>query len=374
MHIFIALAGLALVLLVLWEAFETIILPRRVTRSFRLARLFYRASWTCWAAIGRRIRSTRRRESYLSYFGPLSLLQLFSLWAGLLIVGFAMLHWVAGSTVNRPGVLGTFRSDLYLSGTTFFTLGLGDLTPQTTWGRLVTVAESGTGFGFLAIIISYFPTLYGSFSQREVNISILDARAGSPPTASELLRRHGRHRLGNGLSAYLRDWEVWAAQLMESHLTYPVLGYFRSQHNDESWIAALSAILDVCALLIAYGEGEAKWQAQLTFAVSRHAIADICQTLRIKPHPFHPDRLPPEDVPKVRRLLLDCGVPDCESSGDEKLLELREMYEPYLNGLSQRFMMPVPTWGLEENVGRDRATTAWGRISAPPRSTHKVRT
>jgi hypothetical protein len=364
-HIFIGLAGLALVISVLWDAFETIILPRRVTRAYRLTRLFYRSAWALWSRIGHQISSVKLRETYLSYFGPLSLLMLFGLWAWGLILAFAMLYWAAGSTGGAPGMLGVFRSDLYLSGTTFFTLGLGDITPHTTFARAITVFESGTGFGFLAIIISYLPTLYGSFSQREVNISLLDARAGSPPTAAELLRRHGRQRIADGLGAYLLDWETWSAQLMESHLTYPVLCYFRSQHNNESWLAAFTAILDVCASLIAYGEGETKWQAQLTFAISRHAIVDLSQVLRIRPHPFRFDRLPPEDVPQVRSLLLECGVPKCAEAGDRRLQELREMYEPYLNGLSQRLLMSVPTWGLDENNDRDRATTAWGRISSP---------
>src|SRR5579863_4488312 len=124
-----------------------------------------------------------------------------------------MLQWAAGSALASPGARGTFRSDLYYSGTTFFTLGLGDITPQTSAARVLSVAEAGTGFGFLAIIIAYLPTLYGAFSQREVNISLLDARAGSPPTASELLRRHGAERIQNGLADYLHDWEAWSAQL-----------------------------------------------------------------------------------------------------------------------------------------------------------------
>jgi hypothetical protein len=368
-HILVGIIGLALVSIVLWDAFESIILPRRVTREYRLARFFYRSTWMAWAGIGRRIRATRRRESYLSYFGPLSLLMLFGFWAGGLILAFAMVHWAVRSAAGGPGVLDTFRSDLYLSGTTFFTLGLGDVTPHTTLARVITVLESGTGFGFLAIIISYLPTLYGAFSQREVSISLLDARAGSPPTAGELLRRQGRQRLANGLGVYLRDWETWSAQLMESHLTYPVLCYFRSQHDNESWLAAFTAILDICALLIAYGEGETKWQAQLTFAIARHATADLCEVFRIRPRPFALDRLPPEDVPRVRDLLVECGVPRCTDAGDRKLRELRHMYEPYVNGLSQRLLMPVPSWGVQLQNDRDRARTVWGRITSPAADT-----
>ncbi len=190
MRLLIAIAGLFLLLVTLWEAFESIILPRRVTRPLRLVRIYYQGSWMLWAATNRLFRTKKMREAHLSYYGPLSMLGLFATWAFLLVVAFAMLHWAAGSALNTPGETPTFRTDLYLSGTTFFTLGLGDVTPKTTLARVITVTEGGTGFGFLGLMISYLPTLYGAFSQRELNISLLDSRAGSPPTAAELLRRH----------------------------------------------------------------------------------------------------------------------------------------------------------------------------------------
>ena len=366
MHIFVGVLGLALLFAILWDAFETIILPRRVTRKFRLARAFLRSTWLVYSTAVRSISSTKRREAYLSYFGPLSLLMLFALWASVMILAFAMMQWAAGSGISLPGASSGFRTDLYFSGTTFFTLGMGDATPVRTFARIVAVFEAGTGFGFLAIVISYLPTLYGSFSQREVNISLLDARAGSPPTAAELMRRHGRQRILNGLGHYLRDWEAWSAQLMESHLTYPILCFFRSQHDNQSWVSAFTAILDVCALLIAYGEGETKWQAQLTFAISRHAVADLSQILRLRPNAPHLDRLPPEDLPKVRILLMQCGVPGCTGDGDAKLKELRDMYEPHLNSLSKLLLMPLPGWGV--NVAANRGITMWDRISSPTAS------
>ena len=247
MKLLIAIAGLFILFATLWEAFETIILPRRVTRPIRLVRMFYRVTWKFWAAINHLIRSKKVRDAHLSYYGPLSLLGLFATWAFLLVLAFAMLHWSAGSAINAPGETPTFRTDFYLSGTTFFTLGLGDVTPRTTLAKAITVTEGGTGFGFLGLMISYLPTLYGAFSQRELNISLLDARAGSPPTAAELLRRHAQFADSEVLTPYLRDWETWAAQLMESHLSYPVLCYFRSQHDNQSWLAAFTAVLDVSA-------------------------------------------------------------------------------------------------------------------------------
>lgn len=368
MHTFIGILGFALLVTILWDSFETVILPRHVRRDFRFARFFYRTAWAICSRTAAYIRSPKQRETYLGYFGPLSLLLLIGCWALALVLAFAMLQWAGGSALTSNGNATGFFADLYYSGTTFFTLGLGDITPRTTGARVLSVIEAGTGFGFLALVIAYLPTLYGAFSQREVNISLLDARAGSPPTASELLRRHSMERVQDGLSHYLRDWETWSAQLMETHLSYPFLCFFRSQHDNQSWIAAYTAILDTCALLIAYGEGEIKWQAQLTFAICRHAVADLAQILYIDGRMPEVDRLPVLDLPKVRSLLVQCGASSFTEARDAKLKELRLLYEPYLNGLSERLLMPLPSWGVDTPI---RENTVWGRITSKAVSARK---
>lgn len=369
MKILAAIVGISILLTTLWEAFETIILPRRVTRPFRIVRIFYRFTWMFWSAVNRFFRTRKMRESHLSYYGPLSLLGLFAAWAFLLIFGFALVHWSAGSAINSPGEIPTFRTDFYMSGTTFFTLGLGDVTPRTPLARVITVLEGGTGFGFLGLMISYLPTLYGAFSQRELNISLLDARAGSPPTAGELLRRHVQFAGSEPLTPYFRDWELWVAQLMESHLSYPVLCYFRSQHDNQSWLAGMTAVLDVTALIIAYGEGAAKWQSQLTFAIARHALVDLAEVLRVAPSPMAMDRLSPNEASHVRNLLLECRASkNCTDAGDEKLRELREMYEPYLNGLSKRLLFEIPSWGVGRQFVEKWKRSAWDKITGAPNS------
>jgi hypothetical protein len=359
----VGVLGIALLLTVLWDAFETVVLPRHVTRSHRLARFFFRVIWSVWTVFAGWIRSVKTRETYLSFFGPLSMLLLLAFWAVMLALSFAMLLWSLGGVVGTPLGNASFQAALYFSGTTFFTLGLGDVLPLTTLARVIAVAEAGTGFGFLAIMIAYLPTLYSGLSEREVSISLLDARAGSPPTAGELLRRHSAHGMREGLAAYLREWEGASAHLMETHLTYPFLCFFRSQHDNQSWLAAFTAILDVCALLIAYTEGETKWQAQLTFAIARHAVADLCDVLRVRPWPPNPDRLPPEDLPEIRTFLLGCGLPMQTEPADRKLHELRGMYEPYLNALSRLLWMPLPTWGVHPTPHARK--TVWERIVSP---------
>src|ERR1700690_123384 len=225
------LAGVAIFLVVAWDAFEAIILPRRVTRKFRLTRFYYRFTWTTWRLYARLVPSRKRRETFLGYYGPISLLFLIGVWAIGLVISFGMMQYGAGSAVNLSGQAPSLLTDLYLSGTTFFTLGLGDVVPRSGIARMLVVAEAGFGFGFLAAVIGYLPSTYSSFAARETNIVMLDARAGTPPTAGELLRRHGYPTGHEDLRKLLSEWERWCAVVLETHLSYPVLAYFRSQHH-----------------------------------------------------------------------------------------------------------------------------------------------
>jgi hypothetical protein len=362
----VGIGGFLLVVVVLWEAFETIILPRRVTRRVRVTRLLYLLTWQPWSKLVRTIGDNRRREKLLSFFGPMSLIILLTVWAIGLLVGFALIHWGAGSTFGSPSLSGIW-ADLYFSGSTFFTLGLGDLTPATNFGRALTVVQAGVGIGFLALVISYLPVLYQAFSRREANISMLDARAGTPPTAGELLRRHHEGGDLESLNQMLRDWERWSADLLESHLSYPVLCYFRSQHDNQSWLSALSTILDTCALVMVGVDGVPKWQAQLTFKMTRHAVVDLTQVFNTSPLTSDGQRLSTDDLTRLRTVLAQAGVALRSEPGDEQTLaELREMYEPYLEVLSEYLLMPLPGWLPKPRAIDNWQTSAW-EITAPAR-------
>src|SRR6185436_3934774 len=276
----IAAAGALCIIVIIWDAFEAIVLPRRVTRRLRPTRMFYRVAWRVWSAVARWMRPGGRRETYLSFFGPLSLLVLLAAWAASLVVGFALVQTGLGASLNVPGG-GTFMDHLYLSGETFFTLGLGDIAPVSRLGRGLVVIEAGTGFAFLALVIGYLPVLYQSFSRREVSITLLDARAGSPPSAEALL--HGSWSDPEELAALLGEWERWSAEVLESHLSYPVLSYYRSQHDNQSWLAALATILDTSAFWIAAVEAQDSHQARLTFAMARHTAVDLGLVFQIVP-------------------------------------------------------------------------------------------
>src|SRR5262249_1675254 len=183
-----------------------------------------------------------------------------------LIFSFALLQWSIGTELRATGEAPSFPLYVYFSGVTFFTLGFGDVTPLDGMGRFLTVAETGIGFGFLAVVISYLPVMYQAFSHREGTISLLDARAGSPRTAAQLLVRLGRRKHFAMLDRFLEEWERWAAEVLETHVSFPVLSYYRSQHDNQSWLAALTAILDSTAVVIAGAKTVDPFQAQLTFA------------------------------------------------------------------------------------------------------------
>ena len=365
MRFLAAIAGIALIVVILWDAFETIILPRRVTRRLRLTSIFYSTMWTVCAGLVRAMRNRKRREKYLGTFGPLSLLMLLAFWATGLILGYAALHWGLDTKLSLPGETGRFATYLYISGETFFTLGYGDVVAVSPLGRAIAVIEAANGFGLLAIVIGYLPVLYGAFSRREVNIALLDARAGSPSSAAEMLRRHGENGHLQDLNLVLHEWEHWAAELLESHLSYPVLCYFRSQHDNQSWLGSLTTILDTCALVMVGVGSTPAWQAKLTFAMARHAVVDLAQIFRTTPTNREPSacRLLPGDLERIREILArnDTHLRD-GAEAEAKLAELRAMYEPYVCALSEMLLMQLPPWIVSENAIDNWKTSAWGRI------------
>ena len=359
----ITLVSVLLILALLLDAFETVVLPRRVTRRVRLARAFYRITWMPFAAMTRRIKSNSRREAYLGFFGPLSLIMLLVVWAVGLVAGFGVLHWSLGTTLNLSDGQATVGSYLYFSGTTFFTLGYGDVTAAGTLARVLAILEAGLGFGFLALVIGYLPVIYQAFSRREASITLLDARAGSPPSAAELLRRHSQNIAD--LDRLLYNWERWAAELMESHLSYPVLCYYRSQHNNQSWLAALTAVLDASALVMVGVDGTSKRQGQLTFAMARHAVVDLAQIFNTPPREVQIDRLSKDENDRLRTFLSAAGVKlAVGDEADAKLSELRRMYEPYVESLAQYLLVTLPVWAPSSEVFDNWQTSAWGRISS----------
>jgi Ion channel len=355
MHLWAAILGIVLIFIILMDAFETVVLPRRIKRTFRIASLFYKKTWRLWTRIGLHIRSANRREGFLAYYGPLSLIILLGFWALGLIFGFACVQYGLGEHLSLGNEKITFGKVIYLSGETFFTLGYGDITPNNAAARALAVLEAGMGFAFLAVVVGYLPVIYNSFATREIEISLLDSRAGSPPTASEFLSRLGCCPEQTVLDEIFRDWERWCADLLSSHISYPVLVFFRSQHGNQSWLGALTTMLDVTSLIMTGVDGIHPDQAKLTFAMARHAAVDLAQVVNAQYSPQDSERLAAADLTRLRAELAGRGVTlDDGADAPARLAELRILYEPYLYALSRRLLMTLPPW-----IQADRKKDNW---------------
>jgi hypothetical protein len=358
MRVLALILSVVLILVPLADAFETILQPRRVTHKYRLARLFYRTDWNVWRWVALKLPAGRKREAFLGVFGPLSLLMLFAIWVASLVLGFGFLHYGLHSEVHGPGQgLGGY---IYLSGVAFFTLGFAELVPGATMTRALGVIEAGLGFGFLAAIISYLPVLFGAYSRRETTIALLDARAGSPPSAAELLLRLARFGSLDQVEKFLEEWEVWSAELLENHLSFPVLSFYRSQHDNQSWLATLTMILDTCSLLMVLCKHNT-YRAQLTYAMARHAAVDLSLVLGTRPKELDEplNRLTVEARQQITTALREAGsdvrdTPDV----DARLAELRDAYEPFVRALGDRFLFALPPF-----VPPDTSADNWQRSS-----------
>ena len=308
------------------------------------------------------------RQNFLGYFGPLSLILLLGFWASGLIFGFALVQRGIGGHEQLSKEPLTFGKIIYHSGETFFTLGYGDIVPTSPAARALSVMEAGMGFGFLGVVIGYIPVVYASFSRREIQISMLDSRAGSPPSAAELLVRLAGRSEEAGmdqkvLDEVLRDWERWSAELLESQISYPVLTFFRSQHSNQSWLGALTTMLDVTSLVLTGIEGVHPGQAKLTFAMARHAAVDLAQVVNARYDPAAPERLPEAELAALRAALTAAGlrVRDDDYARD-KLVKLRSMYEPYVHSTGRNLMLTLPPWLHAEKVRDNWQAGPWDRV------------
>jgi hypothetical protein len=360
--------GFVILCVVLLDAFETVVLPRRVTRHFRLTAWFYRRTWVPWRGIARRIQTVSRQQNFLGYFGPLLLFLLLGFWAAGLILSFALMQYGLGGHLQIGNEPVTFGRLLYHSGETFFTLGYGDIVPTSRLSRALSVTEAGMGFAFLGVVIGYIPVVYSSFSRREIQISMLDSRAGSPPTAAELLIRLAGNTDGPAIDQIvidevLRDWERWSAELLESHISYPVLSFFRSQHSNQSWLGALTTMLDVTSLILTGIDGVHPGQAKLTFAMARHAAVDLAQVVNARYDPQAPERFSAADLESLQAALEGAGLKlRTDEYGREKLARLRSMYEPYVHSTARNLMLNLPPWKHPQKLRDNWQAGPWDRM------------
>ncbi len=338
----VALGSASLIVAIFHDAFEVMLLPQRVKSKARIVRYFFEGSWKAWSLIASKMGGEERRHRFLGLFGPLSLVVLLVVWASGLIVGFGGIFWALAPAQfpNHP-----WLNQVYFSGVTFFTLGYGDVVPRASFSRMLSVCEAGTGLGFIAMVIGYLPVMYQLFSRREAQVIMLDSVAGSPPTCTTMICRYAEGQSLDGLEALLLQWQRWAAELLESQLSYPMLAYYRSQHDNQSWLAALAAVMDLSVLVMVGLDGVRTLQARLTYATARLALVEMGRVLGAGPRAPAQDRLPPESFTGLRNRLAEASlffVDEGEAEG--RLAAFRNTYEPFLNGLANHLVLSLPEW------------------------------
>ena len=337
MRVVAGVAGVVLIALMLSEFFVAFLLPRRVRRDPRIARGLIRLLWRPWRALAGR-RAPASADTLLGFFGPLALISELLVWTLGLMVGYGLLRWAAvGGSLQRQ----------LLSSSGFFLSAQG--VSGQTLGHVIALFEAATGLGVLFIVIGYMPAVYSAFSKRETAVSQLATRAGSPPAAGVLLRRAAGREEWRDLNRDLQAWEEWAAELMETHLSYPLLAFYRSQHVNQNWLAALTAMVDVAAFVKAVeSDGEIE-SAEITFGIGRHALADLAHQFNLEPG--QGDRLSDADFDQLYSLVERAAAnPVSREDARRRLDALRESYEPNAEALAGFLVLDLPAWVPPEST------------------------
>jgi hypothetical protein len=290
------------------------------------------------------------------------MLCLLALWAGGLLLGFGLLQF--GATQGSKA--SDFLDYLYTSGVRIFTLGAEDSANSAPLSKALAIIEAGTGLGFITMVITYLPVLYQLFARRETHVILLDERAGAPVSASSLICNHARRHAMDRLDTLLAAWEQWSAELLESHVSYPMLSYYRSQHSDQSWLAAMAVVMDTCALRMAGAGGFDEFQAERTLAMCTSALRNISEVIHLHPLEHYPDRLPRtafgELTEQLRRSELSTGGGDAW----ERLSRVRNRYEPLLAAMADYFVIELPSWvpRMQEHLIPDVRMPASGHLNS----------
>ena len=338
------LAGLLLVGSILLDVFLTVVVPRRAPRLGRQLRVtgyIVPGLWTWWRWVGLRLSSAERREAFLGLFGALIVIVLLVTWVVGLVLGYGLLLDALRAQLKPEPE--NFGASLYFAGTSLLTLGFGDVVAVGGFARLVALAAAATGLGLFAVCITLLFTLYGSFQRREVAVVVLEAGAGAPPSGVTLLETYALAGILDDLPGVFRDWQSWAAEVLDSHLAYPVLAYFRSSHDNDSWISSLGAVLDASTLVLTTIKGGPKGWAKLSRSVGGHCLEDLVAYFGLQSDTeVGVERA---EFDEARRRLERAGfaLEDADRSWDN-FVRLRQDYAGRVNALARYWATPPAQW------------------------------
>jgi hypothetical protein len=349
------LAGGLLVLIVLLDVFNSVIVPRPTVRGTLLSRSIVRPGWQAWRALGTRISGVNKREAMLAIFPPLALVLVLVAWVSLQAIGFGLLiHALRGDFHPRPGILGS----TYVAAASLFGVGQSAFVPAGKAARLIIPIINATGLGTVALVITFLFSLYANFQRRESRVVMLDARAGAPPSGVTLLETYAQLQMLDRLPEVFSNWEIWSAEVLDSHLAYPILTYFRSSHDNESWISALGAVLDAATLMVSTIDAGPSGTAKMMVGMGAHLVEDISNQFNL---PHNGDiGVEREEFEDARERLAAAGytLRDDADIAWAKFTKMRGVYSSRLNAMAHAWATPPALW-----IG-DRSTL---RIRHPDR-------
>jgi hypothetical protein len=343
LHLGEVIVGVALILVVFYDLFQSVVLPRPAINKLATVRYLLRGLWWGWRWVGDRISLLPRRERWLATYGPIGILASFTVWAFALILGYGLIiDGLRDQMRPAPESLGT---SLYFSATTLVPLSYGDIVPVGVPARMATIAESTTGIIIAALAITLLFSLYEAFQRREELVVTLDALAGAPPSGVQILETAATHGMREELIKTFDDWKVWAAAVLESHLAYPSLVFFRSSHDNEAWLNSFGAVMDAAVLVMSTVEDKSEGPAKLMYRVGNHLVEDLSWYFR--------RWAGAADTPVIERFEFDeawerlkkagyqCNAPDAAWT---KFAQLRSNYASPINGLARALSILPAQW------------------------------
>lgn len=335
------LLGLFLILITLRDVFQAVIVPRAVSRRLRISAGLTRILWALWPRLAWRIADDGAREDFLATFAPFAMVCFLAAWVATLIVGYGLLFFsIRGELQPQPINLG---KSLYFAGTSLLTIGFGDITGRTGFARVLSVAAGASGLSVVAVVTAYLFAVFGSFQRREVFVVSVGNRSGSPPSGIGLLTIYARNGILTDLPALFVQAQQWTAEVMESHLAYPVLAFFRSSHDYESWVGTLGTLLDAATLLLTTTTSEQQGQARIFYWVGRHLTHDFVHYFGLAPR--EGVGIERYEFDRARSRLADLGfkLRDAEESWNE-FCELRVAYAGSLSAMAAFWQIPPLQW------------------------------
>ncbi|MBC5806398.1 MAG: hypothetical protein DLM53_11925 [Candidatus Eremiobacter antarcticus] len=272
-----------IVTLILIDVFASVVVPRAVRWDWRVSPRLIRYAWAAWRSAGLRMQPAERQDAFLAMFAPFNVILLLIVWLIALIFGYALMFYGLRSEMRPP--LGSLGDAAYFAGTALLTIGFGDIVATAGPARFFALSAGAAGLGTVAIVLTFLFSLFASFQRREVFVVTLDARGGAPASGVSLLETHAGLLLVDDLPDLFKRGQEWAAEVLDTHLAYPILAFFRSSHVDVSWLAALGAMLDASTLIISSIEGVPRGQAVLMHNVGSHLTNDIAKYFRVNGGP-----------------------------------------------------------------------------------------